>query len=155
MQESQQQTAVLFRNNENAIPLIDRLERSGIPYTMHNVDAVFFSHRVVNDVITILGFLLDPSDMDAFMKIYYKLNLYLKKEEAMKIVATSKKQEMDVFKAARSIKLQEYSLNGLKVLRQATAMVKQKDAVAMLQMVFDSLGYRSYLQHAHLSDDKL
>lgn len=155
VQESQQQTAVLFRNNENAIPLIDRLERSGIPYTMHNVDAVFFSHRVVNDVITILGFLLDPYDMDAFMKIYYKLNLYLKKEEAMKIVATSKKQEMDVFKAARSIKLQEYSLNGLKALRQATAMVKQKDAVAMLQMIFDSLGYRSYLQHAHLSDDKL
>ena len=73
----------------------------------------------------------------------------------MKIVATSKKQEMDVFKAARSIKLQEYSINGLKALRQATAMVKQKDAVAMLQMVFDSLGYRSYLQHAHLSDDKL
>lgn len=155
VQESDEQTCVLFRNNENAIPLIDQLERKQIPYAMRNVDAVFFSHRIVNDVCTILRFLIDPSDVDAFVKIYYKLNLYLKKEEAMKIAASSKKHGKNIFTTAKSMKLQDYSVNGLKTLKETASMIHQKDAMTMLQIIFNTLGYRSYLQHAHLSDDKL
>ena len=155
VQESDEQTAVLFRNNENAIPLIDQLERKQIPYAMRNVDAVFFSHRIVNDVCTILRFLMDPSDVDAFVKVYYKLNLYLKKEEAMKIASSAKKSGKTIFTTATSMKLQDYSVNGLKTLKETASMIHQKDAMTMLQIIFDTLGYRSYLQHAHLSDDKL
>ena len=155
VQESDEQTCVLFRNNENAIPLIDQLERKQIPYAMRNVDAVFFSHRIVNDVCTILRFLIDPSDVDAFVKIYYKLNLYLKKEEAMKIASFAKKSGKNIFTTATSMKLQDYSVNGLKTLKETASMIHQKDAMTMLQIIFDTLGYRSYLQHAHLSDDKL
>ena len=68
---------------------------------MRNVDAVFFSHRIVNDVCTILRFLMDPSDVDAFVKVYYKLNLYLKKEEAMKIASSAKKSGNTIFTTAK------------------------------------------------------
>lgn len=38
------ETAVLFRNNDSALPLIDMLERNGVPYKCRQFDGVFFSH---------------------------------------------------------------------------------------------------------------
>lgn len=39
------QTAVLYRNHENVLPLVDRLERKGIPYRLRNAEMTF-SHIV-------------------------------------------------------------------------------------------------------------
>ena len=155
VQKSSMQTAVLFRNNENAIPLIDQLERNGIPYTMNNVDSVFFSHRTVNDICMIMQFLLNPYDTDTFVKIYFKLNLYLKKEEAVKVAQTAKNQGKDIFTAADHIKLQDYVRQGLFQLKQASLQINSKYARQILHMICDTLGYRSYLQRSCISEDKL
>ncbi len=41
------ETAVLYRDNESAIPLIDSLDRNGIDYRIKSVDMAFFTNRVV------------------------------------------------------------------------------------------------------------
>ena len=68
------ETAVLYRNNESALPVIDLLEREGIPYRCRQFDGSFFSHRIVRDVTDLLWFSLDPADKEIFLRIYYKLN---------------------------------------------------------------------------------
>ena len=45
------ETAVLYRDNECAIPLIDLLERKNIPYRMRNAELSFFTHRTVLDAV--------------------------------------------------------------------------------------------------------
>ena len=46
--------AVLYRNNDSALPLIDALERAGLPYRCRSFDDTFFTHRIVCDVQDIL-----------------------------------------------------------------------------------------------------
>ena len=78
-------TAVLYRNNESAVPLIDRLEREGIPYNVRSADLSFFTSRVIYDVIGIYRFLQNPGDTALFLQIYYKLNLYVSKRAAEEV----------------------------------------------------------------------
>lgn len=93
------ETAVLYRENESALPLIDLLERNGVPYRIRMQDMTFFTHRVVQDVEAIIRFAYDPYDTDAFMQIYYKLTTYLRREDAQALCAISKAQGISVLDA--------------------------------------------------------
>lgn len=48
--EEKIQTAILYRNNDTALPVIDMLTREGIPYQAKGVDGLFFTSKIVNDV---------------------------------------------------------------------------------------------------------
>src|SRR5699024_9451574 len=48
------ETAVLYRNNDSALPLIDLMSRAGIRYRCRQFDSAFFTHRVVRDVCDII-----------------------------------------------------------------------------------------------------
>ena len=57
-QSCNEQTAVLYRDNESAIPLVDLLERNNVPYRIRNAELSFFTHRVVLDIQNIMKFAL-------------------------------------------------------------------------------------------------
>src|SRR5699024_6569040 len=40
------QTAVLYRDNDSALPLVDLLDRAGIPYRCRQMECLFFTNRV-------------------------------------------------------------------------------------------------------------
>ena len=61
-QDCKEETAILYRDNDSALPLIDLLERQGIPYRCRQVDSGFFTHRVVRDIVDILTLAQDPWD---------------------------------------------------------------------------------------------
>ncbi len=75
-------TAVLYRDNESAIPLVDLLDRKGLPYRIRNAEPGFFTGRIVTDIRNILLFAEHPGDPELFMKIYYKMSTYLTREAA-------------------------------------------------------------------------
>lgn len=77
----------LYRNNDTALPIIDTLDRGGIPYKVRAVDSLFFTNIIYRDVMCIFRLALNPSDGEAFMQIYYKLGLYVKKAVAEEAVA--------------------------------------------------------------------
>ena len=64
-QDCKEETAILYRDNDSALPLIDLLERQGIPYRCRQVDSGFFTHWVVRDIVDILTLAQDPWDGDA------------------------------------------------------------------------------------------
>lgn len=80
------ETAVLYRDNDSALPLIDRLERSGIPYRCRQVDSLFFSSRVVRDITDIIRFSRNPGDGALFLNIYYKLGAGISRALAQEAV---------------------------------------------------------------------
>ncbi len=77
------ETAVLFRNNDSAIPLIDLLDRNGIPFCFRGSDDKFFTHKVVVDLTDMIRFAQDPHDADRFMQIYYKFGGGISREAAL------------------------------------------------------------------------
>ena len=75
------ETAILYRNNDSGLLLIDRLDRAGVQYRMRGVDSLFFGNKVVQDMCDFLMFALNPCDTHIFERMYYKMGLYIRKEE--------------------------------------------------------------------------
>lgn len=74
-----EETAVLYRDNDSALPLIDRMDRAGIPYRCRQVESLFFTNRVVRDITDIIRFARNPNDGELFLSLYYKLGAGISK----------------------------------------------------------------------------
>ena len=72
--------AVLFRDNDSAVPLIDALLRQNIAFNLLSVKETFFDERTVRDVLAFLRLVFNNNDTDAFMEIYK--GWYIKKNDA-------------------------------------------------------------------------
>ncbi|MDD3165707.1 MAG: ATP-dependent helicase, partial [Oscillospiraceae bacterium] len=75
-------TAVLFRDNDSALPVIDLLARAGVGFSCRQREGGFFTSRVVTDLTDILRFSLDPTDAERFLRIYFKLGAGISKASA-------------------------------------------------------------------------
>ena len=81
------ETAVLYRDNDSALPLIDLLDRAGIPYRCRQVDSLFFTNRVVRDITDIIRFAQAPGNGEYFLNIYYKLRAGISRALAQEAAA--------------------------------------------------------------------
>ena len=88
-QDCTHETAVLYRLNENCLPLVDLLERNHIPFRIKGMEMTFFSHRVVQDVFNMMRFARDPYNTDLFMKVYYKFQSFLRRNQAEAMCAVA------------------------------------------------------------------
>lgn len=150
------QTAVLYRDNETAIPLIDQLDRQKLPYRIKSVDMAFFTHRVVTDVTNMMRFALNPYDTDTFMRIYFKCQTYLKKSQAEELCQISVDRDIPVLNAIDYMP----ELNG-RILKQCRSlqthlknMLKESPAKALYR-IETPLGYGEYLERNNIDDNKL
>ena len=96
---SKGEIAVLFRNNDASIPLVDRLLRDGVPFTMRRGKRTFFDSAVVRDVRAFFDLAENPRDADAFMKIYRKAHCYIKKRDAEWAVRNARSGKSDILEA--------------------------------------------------------
>ena len=97
--KSNKDIAVLYRDNEFVIPIIDRMLKNNIPFNMKQKDCSFFTNPVVMDVKNMLLFAQNPKNVKAFSKIYFKLSLYLTKGEMMHATKMAAEKGISVFKA--------------------------------------------------------
>lgn len=154
-QECTTQTAVLYRDNECAIPLIDLLERKHIPYRMRNAELSFFTHRTVLDVQNIIRFAMNPKDTEIFMQIYYRLKTFLRKEDALRYVDISKEKDIPVLDAVLQYgDLEEYQQNNIRNLRrQMKNLLVMPGNQAVDQILL--MGYQDYLKKMDMNANKL
>ena len=146
----------MYRDNESVLPLIDQLERRQIPYRIKSTDMAFFTHRVVTDVTNIMRFALNPYDTELFLRIYFKCQTYLKKNQAQQLCRISEERHIPVLEAA------EYAegLNGM-VLGKCRAfathlrnMLKEAPSRVLFR-IETPLGYGEYLERNNMDDNKL
>lgn len=156
-----QQTAILYRDNESSLPIIDLFERSGIKYriTGNAKDYVFFSHRTVLDIRCIMKFALNPSDEASFMQIYYKIKPAVKKEIAQKICDYAQLNGLSIIDAA--ICMAEAQSEGRKLAAAYRFLKKDLNEIRTarpfyaIETIKDKLGYTDYLRRANISDGRL
>lgn len=150
------ETAVLYRDNESALPLIDMLERQGIRYRARSVDMGFFSHRIVLDVLSILKLSLDPYDTEAFMRCYYKCQSWLKKAQAEKLCEISRKRRIPILDAAEELNSLSAMVRGkCRALRTNLLAMKTEAPGKAIFRIEAPMGYGEYLEKNHLDDNKL
>ncbi|MDL2327814.1 ATP-dependent helicase [Ruminococcaceae bacterium OttesenSCG-928-A11] len=145
-QNCQTETAVLFRNNDSALPLIDMLERSGIPYNCRQFDGVFFSHRIIGDITDIINFAYDQNDADSFMRIYYKFGNALTKKAAVYACEQSNRSGKPILEElVHYPELSRYAKEGVINLLTLLPMVAKNDAVKAIQLIWNTAGYGQYV----------
>ncbi len=149
------ETAVLYRENESALPLIDQLERRGIPYRLKSREMPFFTNRVVADVTDLLRFALDPYDTELFLRIYYKCRTYLNKKQAEMLCRISGMEGCPVLDAVGELAdLKESIRENCEKLAGNLRKILDDTPGRALQRI-EQMGYREYLEQKHLDQDKL
>ena len=154
--ECKTETAVLYRDNDSAIPLIDRLDRNRIPFRIKSIDMTFFTHRVVTDMVNILKFALTPRSKELFMGIYYKCQTYLKKKEAERLCEVSEAEDIPVLDAVSHVG----TINGMvagkcRGLRtNLRAMLMETPSKALFR-IENPMGYGEYMERNGLDSNKL
>lgn len=150
------QTAVLYRDHECAIPLINLLERAGIPYRMRNAEVSFFTNRTVLDIIHIIQFAENPEDEELFLQIYYKMKTYLRKQEVLRIIAISKEKSLPILDAAIHYgNLATHTRTSVKTIRTHLRHLQSDSAVQAVSRIINYMGYQDYLQRNEINDSKL
>lgn len=150
------QTAVLYRDNECILPLVDLLERNNIPYQMRNAELTFFSHRIVLDVVNIIKLALNPKDTEAFLQVYYKIGTYLRKQEAMRIAEISEEKDLPVLDVAADYQgLSGHVIGCVKSVRTHLQNMLQESGDKAVNRISQYMGYREYLNRIGVSDSKL
>jgi DNA helicase-2/ATP-dependent DNA helicase PcrA len=137
-------TAIIYRNNESAVPLADMFERNHIDFYVKEHNASFIENFVVRDVLSFIRLAYDPSDIKAFSQIYYKLYLSKMMFEFAKQRAT---QYDNVFEVILTIHgLEPYLKARLKNFIKNFSKIKSKSPYHAIRFIEENLGYNTYLK---------
>lgn len=151
-----EKTAVLYRDNESAIPLADILERNNVPFRIRTADYTFFSHRIVSDIKSILKFAYNQYDSDLFMQIYYKLDLFVNKQAAQDAVRQSAERDITILDALQgSNMIQPFTKSSVRKVQTHLHNLRSESAGKALYRIADCCGYNNYLERNHLSKRKI
>ncbi len=152
----QAQTAVLYRNHENVLPLVDQLERKGIPYRLRNAEMTFFTHRVVADIRNIIAFAMNPRDTAVFLQIYYKIATYIKKQDALRICEISERENRDIMEIAlRNGQLPDRTAQSCRLIRMHLKCLLTERADRAIARIVYNMGYGDYLERMEIGDSKV
>ena len=148
--------AVLYRDHECALPLIDLLERKETPYRMRNAEISFFTHRTVLDVLNIMKLAMHPKDAETFLQVYYKINTYIRKEDALQIARISETQDISVWNAAvRYHGLSDYTMSSVQNTRMHMQQLLTERGDKAVKRILYYMGYQEYLERCGLKADKI
>lgn len=148
--------AVLYRDHECALPLIDLLERNGVPYKMRNADIGFFTNRVVLDICNIIRLAENPLNTELFMQLYYKLGTYLRKQDAQSIADISQLEGLSVWDVALKYGgLNAYTKGKVRAIQTHMRNMLKESAGRAVHRIVEYMGYREYMERSEIKDTKL
>lgn len=137
-QKPDESLAILYRNNDSAIPLINLLQMNGIQVQTRDATGTFMTNYVIRDLLDFMLLALNPADTTAFGHLYYKMGLYMKGVTAKRIIEAVEEGECrNVFSAAMKFaggKGYAWKIECLP--RDFSALAKKKPAEAIDYILF-------------------
>ena len=153
-QDCGQETAVLYRNNESALPLIDLLERKGLSYRVKNSDMTFFSHPVVNDICDFIQLSLDPWDGETFLRIYYKMGAGISKMAATEAVNANTRRLTLLDTVAEMDGVSVYTRKQCKALATHLDNMRYEPVGKAIYRILNYMGYQEFMDSHGLDSGK-
>lgn len=147
------ETAILYRNNESALPLIDALEREQIPYRMKSREMTFFTHPVVTDICDFIRLALDPYNDDAFMNIYYKMGAGISKVNATKAVEMNRRKK-PLIELIDDLEISPYTRKQCRALATHFINMKGESTGKAVYRILNFMGYSAYMDEHGMDSGK-
>lgn len=137
--------AVLYRNNESAIPLVDLLEREDIPYLIKEHNPLFFTHFTIKDIHCFYQFACDPSNFEVFSQMCFKMDAAISRETVNQL-GKDLTLNQNIFDALiKTSRERPWQIKRFRELKEAFRRLKNASPQKGVQMILDDLGYTSYL----------
>lgn len=144
-QSCDQETAVLYRDNDCALPLIDLFERESLPYRCHQMESGFFTNRVVRDITDIIRFSLDPCNRDLLLRLYYKFSCGISKAAAERAAQDHSGAPL-LQLLSEDDTLSEWTRRKCKALHTHTENLLHERGDQAVYRILNFMGYGDYLQ---------
>ena len=154
--QSDEQLAILYRNNESALPIIDLLEKSNIDFRLKESDGLFFSVNTVNDILNILRFSCDSSDSALFCDFYYKIGVQIKKNIVFESAELYKNSSSSFFTSlSRHRAIESWQIKKLHEIQSKMLRIKKMDSYKAVLSVLNDLEYSKYIKERGLDEAKI
>ena len=135
--------AVLYRNNESAIPILDLFRRNGISYYIKERNLRFFSSFVVRDIMAFFTLAYDPKNIKAFEQIYYKC---MCAKSVFLFVKYNVERFSSVFEAAAHCpEILTFQIPKMNSYAKELERMKGKRPFSAIQQIETKFGYAAYL----------
>ena len=149
------ETAVLYRNNDSALPLLDLLDRQGTGCRCRQMEGTFFTHRVVRDVADFFAFAQDPADGERFLRLYYKMGVGIPRTAAQWALLESGGEGNLLATLAQCPGLSQRSQVLCQALAEAFAQLQGDRGDEAICRLRDHMGYGDYLRNRGADIGKL
>ena len=154
-QKCKEQTAVLYRNNDSALPLIDLLEREGVPYACRQREGFFFTSPIVRDITDMLEFAFNDCDWEKFLRFYYKLDLKIKKPILAGMLRGMHGDETVFNRMLANEGLEPWQYGKIRTLQTHFSKFPQLTSFAAIQRLVKYMGYGDYLREQKMDTTRL
>ncbi len=137
--------AILYRNNHSAVSMIHSLGKTSVPFKLKGLKRRFFDHWVVTDIMNMLGFVDDTSDLHTFKTFYYKLRGYYISKQMVESIDGHYKQ-MSVFQQIlRSSHLAGYQGEKIQMLEEDFRHLTTLKIYDAIEYLMTQMGYLEFL----------
>ncbi|MEA4805773.1 ATP-dependent helicase [Acetobacterium wieringae] len=137
--------AVLYRNNESAIPLVDLFDVAGITYQIKEHSPQFFGHFLIKDIQLFYAFAVNLDDINLFTQVYYKMDTAISRETINQLERRHKPGENVLDTLIKISGDRAWQVKRLEELKAGFEKLQAVPPQRGIVMILDSLGYRSYL----------
>lgn len=143
---SKEDTAVLFRNSDSVIPIVDLLEKSGIKYYFRQRESGFFSSNPVRDIRAIFRMAQEPDNLELFLENYYKLDIRIKKELIFSILKKRPSGNGIIAKIINSGELDGYRTQQLQKTDECLRSLYSCSSASAISKILYSMNYSTWLE---------
>lgn len=142
-----QTTAILYRNNDLAIPIINVLAKHDIAFEVREQDTNFFTDKIVEDIKRIIAFAQDRKNFALFEKIYFKLNCGISKGLVKDVYEIWQKKHEDLFDIILdNFELPLWQVRRLVNVQRELMSLPTKKPFAMIQTIMENIEYKAFLE---------
>ncbi len=136
--------AILYRNNLSAINIVNALEDDDDFY-IRDSKLAFYQHFIIKDLIDIYSFCKDTHDVTSFERVYYKLNMYFKKDFIREIKMMD--PSYDVIKRLELCQgINSFYTEKIELLDYYTSHISNMPLDKAFNTIYFRMGYKDYLR---------
>lgn len=137
--------AIIFRNNLSSISIADVLERKGFSYKIRKSNLHFFKHWVVLDVLAMLRFSLNQTDIEPFERIYFKIKRYISKA-MLEFASNTYYKESFINAILEYPNLQPFQIRKLTDLKSEFKKLSLMNPTQAIEFITTNFNYEEYMQ---------
>ena len=141
--ENGESVAILYRNNISAINIINELEN--VDFFIKEGKLAFYSNQIIRDIVDTVNFAIDQYDIESFERIYYKFNLYIKKDfvEQVKYM----EQNIDIIQRLMEAEgMNQFFLEKIYLLSFHIRKLQDMDFHKQIRYIIFNMDYYEYLK---------